>query len=105
MLKDLLEDDDMVTHLLKELSLEYPEVLLPLVHDRNWYLAVRIWRYARLTRRPLVAVLGKAHLQGVVHALLYLSIVALRMVEQQQAELQEQAGPEVADEDVQAGQG
>jgi pheromone shutdown protein TraB len=81
-----IKKDDLLSAMLSEMGEEYPEVLRALLHDRNWYLAIQIWRAAQTSHKPLVAVLGKGHLQGVVYVLCYLSIIAARVAMESQAQ-------------------
>ena len=81
-----IKKDDLLSAMLAELGEEFPEVLRALLHDRNWYLAVQIWRAAQTSHQPLVAVVGKGHLQGVVYVLCYLSVIAARLALQSQVQ-------------------
>lgn len=59
-----------------------------------------MWRYAQQAgdQGPLVAVVGKGHVRGVVYVLLYLVWLASQLEQQQQAGvLQPSAAPPAAD--------
>lgn len=65
-----LANEDMVELLLKEFREAYPEVMKPLLHDRNWVLATTMWHIAQQTVQqdgPVVAVVGKGHMGGMVY--------------------------------------
>lgn len=65
-----LANEDMVELLLKEFSDTYPEAIKPLLHDRNWVLATNTWHVAQQAAQqegPVVAVVGKGHLGGMVY--------------------------------------
>lgn len=62
--------EDMVELLLKEFSQTYPEVMKPLLHDRNWVLATNTWHVAQQTAHqegPVLAIVGKGHMGGMVY--------------------------------------
>ncbi len=63
-----MKNDDALTAMCAEMAEDYPEVMRPLLHDRNWYLAVRMWQWAQRSPegRPLVAVIGKVR-RGLLH--------------------------------------
>jgi len=63
-----LANEDLVDSLLKELQEDFPQLLKPLLHDRNWVLATNTWCAAQRTSGPVVSVVGKGHLPGIVYA-------------------------------------
>eukprot|EP00775_Hariotina_reticulata_P008188 gene8188-8379_t len=65
-----LGNEDMVQVLLKECGDAYPELMRPLVHDRNWLLATTAWRAAQHTAepgQPVLAIVGRGHMAGMVY--------------------------------------
>lgn len=77
--------------LLKEFSETYPEVMRPLLHDRNWVLATNTWHVAQRAAEAaaggggssssqgaghvagvVVAVVGKGHIPGMVYVVQWL---------------------------------
>jgi pheromone shutdown protein TraB len=83
---ECIEDDTLLSAMLSQLGKEYPEVVRALLHDRNWSLAIQLWTAAQTSLKPAVAVVGSAHLQGVVYVLCYLSIIAARVAMESQAQ-------------------
>ncbi|WOG98802.1 hypothetical protein DCAR_0418147 [Daucus carota subsp. sativus] len=63
MLKDM-DDVDMLTLVIQELSKEFPTVMETLVHERDKYMSSRLLRVAS-EQSSVVAVVGKGHLQGI----------------------------------------
>ncbi|KAI3425153.1 hypothetical protein D9Q98_008924 [Chlorella vulgaris] len=65
-----LKDDDAVSLLFDQLSEAYPQLVGPLVHERDLYLAWSIKRSKAVNgARRVVAVVGKGHLRGLCYAL------------------------------------
>jgi pheromone shutdown protein TraB len=65
-----LRSDDAVSALFSELAARYPELVGPLVTERDMYLAWSLKRSKAVNgATAVVGVVGKGHLRGVVHAL------------------------------------
>lgn len=65
-----LKDDDGVSLLFQQLSEAYPELVGPLVHERDLYLAWSLKRSKAVNGAcAVVGVIGKGHLRGVCYAL------------------------------------
>ncbi|WIA10654.1 hypothetical protein OEZ85_010834 [Tetradesmus obliquus] len=69
-----LAEADMVELLLTEFAQEYPEVMRPLLHDRNWVLATNTLQAAQISAHnalgsPVVAIVGKGHIPGMVYVI------------------------------------
>lgn len=65
-----LKDDDAVSLLFNVLSQQYPQLVGPLVHERDLYLAWSLKRSKAVNgARSVVGVVGKGHLRGVCYAL------------------------------------
>ncbi|KAL4419725.1 hypothetical protein ABPG75_006823 [Micractinium tetrahymenae] len=65
-----LKDDDAVSLLFNALSQQYPQLVGPLVHERDLYLAWSLKRSKAVNgARRVVGVVGKGHLRGVCYAL------------------------------------
>mmetsp|Transcript_6360 Transcript_6360/g.15792 ORF Transcript_6360/g.15792 Transcript_6360/m.15792 type:complete len:561 (-) Transcript_6360:215-1897(-) len=111
MLEELLQED--VFQLLqRELGARYPEIMGPLLHERNWQLAYTVHQAAQHGMRKVVLVVGKCHVPGVVYCLLHpyrmrkanrawhaartLSQQQLEQPEQQQQQQQQQGQPAAA---------
>ncbi|KAM1059333.1 hypothetical protein ACFX13_024671 [Malus domestica] len=63
MLKEM-DDVDMLTLVIQEMSKEYPTLMETLVHERDQYMSSTLLRIAS-ENRSVVAVVGKGHLQGI----------------------------------------
>ncbi|KAM1010156.1 hypothetical protein ACFX2I_045595 [Malus domestica] len=63
MLKEM-DDVDMLTLVIQEMSKEYPTLMETLVHERDQYMSSTLLRIAS-EHRSVVAVVGKGHLQGI----------------------------------------
>lgn len=68
--------------LLKEFQESYPEVMRPLLHDRNYILALATWRAGAMAAAhgPVLAIVGKGHLSGMVYSLEQLADMQARAV-------------------------
>ena len=67
-----LRSDDAVSALFQQMSDSFPQLLSPLVHERDLYLAWSMKRSKAVNgTRRVVGVVGKGHLRGVVYALLH----------------------------------
>lgn len=69
-----LAEADMVELLLTEFAQEYPEVMRPLLHDRNWVLATNSLQAAQISAHNapgshVVAIVGKGHIPGMVYVI------------------------------------
>lgn len=65
-----LKDDDMISTLFEQLSARFPQVMSPLVHERDLYLAWSLKRSKAVNGTSrVVGVVGKGHLRGIVWAL------------------------------------
>lgn len=63
MLKEM-DDIDMLTLVIQEMSKHYPTLMETLVHERDLYMSSTLLRVAR-EHNSVVAVVGKGHLQGI----------------------------------------
>ncbi|KAL6135277.1 hypothetical protein ACLB2K_067505 [Fragaria x ananassa] len=63
MLKDM-DDVDMLTLVIQEMSKEFPTLMETLVHERDQYMSSTLLRIAQ-EHNSVVAVVGKGHLQGI----------------------------------------
>ncbi|KAK7263546.1 hypothetical protein RJT34_31138 [Clitoria ternatea] len=63
MLKEM-NDSDMLTLVIQEMSKEFPTLMETLVHERDQYMSSTLLRVAR-ENSLVVAVVGKGHLQGI----------------------------------------
>lgn len=63
MLKEL-DDVDMLTLVIQEMSKEFPTLMETLVHERDQYMSSSLLKVAR-EHSSVVAVVGKGHLQGI----------------------------------------
>uniref|UniRef100_A0A2P2K0E9 TraB domain-containing protein n=1 Tax=Rhizophora mucronata TaxID=61149 RepID=A0A2P2K0E9_RHIMU len=63
MLKEM-DDVDMLTLVIQEMSKEFPTLMETLVHERDQYMSSMLVRAAR-EHTSVVAVVGKGHLQGI----------------------------------------
>ncbi|KAG7034961.1 TraB domain-containing protein [Cucurbita argyrosperma subsp. argyrosperma] len=63
MLKDM-DDVDMLTLIIQEMSKEFPTLMDTLVHERDQYMSTTLLRVAK-EHRSVVAVVGKGHLNGI----------------------------------------
>ncbi|GLT37439.1 hypothetical protein SLA2020_117570 [Shorea laevis] len=63
MLKDM-DDVDMLTLVIQEMSKEFPTLMETLVHERDQYMSSSLLKVAR-EHSSVVAVIGKGHLQGI----------------------------------------
>lgn len=63
MLKEM-DDVDMLTLVIQEMSKEFPTLMETLVHERDQYMSSTLLRIAR-EHNSVVAVVGKGHLQGI----------------------------------------
>ncbi|GMI88438.1 hypothetical protein like AT1G05270 [Hibiscus trionum] len=63
MLKDM-DDVDMLTLVIQEMSKEFPTLMETLVHERDQFMSSTLLRIAR-EHSSVVAVVGKGHLQGI----------------------------------------
>ncbi|KAI3515334.1 hypothetical protein L1887_14196 [Cichorium endivia] len=63
MLKEL-DDVDMLTLVIQEMSKEYPTLMETLVHERDQFMSSSLLKIAR-EHSSVVAVVGKGHLQGI----------------------------------------
>lgn len=63
MLKEM-DDVDMLTLVIQELSKEFPTVMETLVHERDKYMSSKLLKVAN-EHSSVVAVVGKGHLQGI----------------------------------------
>ncbi|KAK7357373.1 hypothetical protein VNO80_16658 [Phaseolus coccineus] len=69
-LKEASSDDDKF-QLYEQLSFSYPSLLLPLIHERDTYLAWSLKRSKAVNNsKRVVGVIGKGHMNGVIYALL-----------------------------------
>ncbi|CAA7049560.1 unnamed protein product [Microthlaspi erraticum] len=59
-----MNDGDMVTSVIQEMSKEFPSLMETLVHERDKYMSYMLLRVAR-ERSSVVAVVGRGHLQGI----------------------------------------
>ncbi|CAI0460676.1 unnamed protein product [Linum tenue] len=59
-----LDDVDMVTLVIQEMSKQYPTLMETLVHERDQYMATMLHRYA-CEHSSVVAVIGRGHIQGI----------------------------------------
>ncbi|ONK74710.1 uncharacterized protein A4U43_C03F9340 [Asparagus officinalis] len=59
-----LENVDMLTLMIQELSKEFPSLMETLVHERDLYMSASLLKFAK-EHSSVVAVMGKGHLQGV----------------------------------------
>lgn len=67
-----LKQDDIVSALVGQLQESYPELVAPLIHERDLYLAWSMKRSKAVNgTQRVVAVVGRGHLRGVVYALLH----------------------------------
>ncbi len=70
---ELLESfkrDDVLSSFARQLGEQYPELLGPLVHERDLYLAWSLKRSKAVNgTQRVVGVVGRGHLRGIVHAL------------------------------------
>eukprot|EP00877_Chromochloris_zofingiensis_P011930 jgi/Chrzof1/6991/Cz02g06230.t1 len=65
-----LKSDDALTALYNEVSAQYPELVSPLLHERDLYLAWSLKRSKAVNgSQRVVGVVGKGHFRGIVHAL------------------------------------
>jgi pheromone shutdown protein TraB len=65
-----LKSDDVLSSFARQLGEQYPELLGPLVHERDLYLAWSLKRSKAVNgTRRVVGVVGRGHLRGIVHAL------------------------------------
>ncbi|XP_050380170.1 uncharacterized protein LOC126797565 [Argentina anserina] len=63
MLKEM-DDVDMLTFVIQEMSKEFPTLMETLVHERDQYMSSTLLRIAQ-QHNSVVAVVGKGHLQGI----------------------------------------
>ncbi|CAI0550555.1 unnamed protein product [Linum tenue] len=63
MLKEM-DDVDMLTLVIQEMSKQFPTLMETLVHERDQYMASMLHRYA-CEHSSVVAVVGRGHLQGI----------------------------------------
>ncbi|KAI5389991.1 hypothetical protein KIW84_075346 [Lathyrus oleraceus] len=63
MLKEM-DDSDMLTLVIQEMSKEFPTLMETLVHERDQYMSSTLLKVANESR-SVVAVVGKGHLQGI----------------------------------------
>ncbi|CAN1220312.1 TraB domain-containing protein [Linum perenne] len=63
MLKEM-DDVDMLTLVIQEMSKEYPTLMETLVHERDQYMSSMLHRYAS-EHSSVVAVVGRGHLRGI----------------------------------------
>ncbi|KAL8151445.1 hypothetical protein V2J09_021253 [Rumex salicifolius] len=69
--KDTIPDDVSPFQLYEKLSLSYPSLLQPLIHERDTYLAWSLKRSKAVKKsKRVVGVIGKGHLNGVIYALI-----------------------------------
>lgn len=72
--RDNLKDQEMDEspfQLYEKLSLSYPSLLQPLIHERDTYLAWSLKRSKAVNKcKRVVGVIGKGHLNGVIYALI-----------------------------------
>ncbi|XP_027367025.1 traB domain-containing protein isoform X2 [Abrus precatorius] len=62
--------DDGTFQLYEQLSFSYPSLLLPLIHERDTYLAWSLKRSKAVNNsKRVVGVIGKGHMNGVIYAL------------------------------------
>ncbi|ONK60756.1 uncharacterized protein A4U43_C08F22220, partial [Asparagus officinalis] len=59
-----LENVDMLTLRIQELSKEFHSLMKTLVHERDLYMSASLLKFAK-EHSSVVAVMGKGHLQGV----------------------------------------
>lgn len=70
-LVERLKSDDAVSAFFQQLSTSYPELVAPLITERDLYLAWSLKRSKAVNGAGVVVgVVGRGHLRGVVHALL-----------------------------------
>lgn len=63
MLKDM-DDVDMLTLIIQEMSKEFPTLMDTLVHERDQFISTTLLRVAK-EHHSVVAVVGKGHLSGI----------------------------------------
>ncbi|KAF7823121.1 traB domain-containing protein [Senna tora] len=63
MLKEM-DDNDMLTLVIQEMSKEFPTLMETLVHERDQYMSSTLFKVAKESS-SVVAVVGKGHLQGI----------------------------------------
>jgi pheromone shutdown protein TraB len=65
-----IEDDDVISILFKNFSERYPELVGPLIHERDLYLAWSLKRSKAVNNtKRVVGVVGKGHMRGICYAL------------------------------------
>lgn len=65
-----LKSDDVLSSFVKELGQTFPELLGPLVHERDLYLAWSMKRSKAVNgTQRVVGVVGRGHLRGIVYAM------------------------------------
>eukprot|EP00798_Chlamydomonas_sp_ICE-L_P005569 gene5568-4203_t len=65
-----MKDDDAISSFFQQLSLRYPALLGPLIHERDMYLAWSLKRSKAVNgASQVVGVVGRGHMRGVVYAL------------------------------------
>lgn len=65
-----IEDDDVISILFKNFSDRYPELVGPLIHERDLYLAWSLKRSKAVNNtKRVVGVVGKGHMRGICYAL------------------------------------
>lgn len=69
-LVESLKTDSSVSAMLREFTTVYPEVALPLLHERDVYIAWSLTRSKAVNGcQTVVGIIGRGHLPGVVHAM------------------------------------
>ncbi|BDA45348.1 TraB domain-containing protein [Coccomyxa sp. Obi] len=67
---EAMKDDDVISSVVAEYSAAFPEVVSPLLHERDMYLAWSLKRSKAVNgSRAVVGVVGKGHLRGVLYHL------------------------------------
>eukprot|EP01024_Parvocaulis_polyphysoides_P006794 TRINITY_DN1193_c0_g2_i1.p1 TRINITY_DN1193_c0_g2~~TRINITY_DN1193_c0_g2_i1.p1 ORF type:complete len:150 (+),score=19.74 TRINITY_DN1193_c0_g2_i1:144-593(+) len=66
-----LKSDDTISIFFKQLGEQFPELLSPLIHDRDLYLTWSLKRSKAVNgSKIVVGVVGKGHLRGITYAML-----------------------------------
>eukprot|EP00271_Cylindrocystis_brebissonii_P014514 TRINITY_DN35881_c0_g1_i1.p1 TRINITY_DN35881_c0_g1~~TRINITY_DN35881_c0_g1_i1.p1 ORF type:complete len:469 (+),score=64.02 TRINITY_DN35881_c0_g1_i1:152-1558(+) len=69
---EALKQDDVLSSMFAKLGEEFPSLLLPLIHERDVYLAWSLKRSKAVNGcQRVVGVIGRGHFRGVVYSLLY----------------------------------
>eukprot|EP00879_Flechtneria_rotunda_P025478 GHRR01027077.1.p1 GENE.GHRR01027077.1~~GHRR01027077.1.p1 ORF type:complete len:213 (+),score=52.74 GHRR01027077.1:262-900(+) len=77
-----LRSDDTISTFFKQLSRQYPELVSPLVHERDLYLAWSLKRSKAVNgANVVVGVVGKGHLRGIVYAMKHSQKMPLRFAD------------------------